>query len=174
MRALANAIGCGTMSLYSYVKNKEDLVDAIVEALITRSTLPALAAQNFDSWQDLARALALGYRELAARYPHAHELLALAPYDRGASTAHIVTLAEGLRRAGLGVEQSYEVLGALDAYVTGFLLVSVRADTGRETSTLKEAPELRRLRSAETFESGLEVFIRGFEQIFAERATAAQ
>src|SRR5690606_35863579 len=65
MRNLASAVGCGTMSLYSYVNGREDLIEAIIESLIVKSRLPALASQRFDSWQQLARELCATYRDLA-------------------------------------------------------------------------------------------------------------
>ena len=172
MRTLASTIGCGTMSLYSYVKNRDDLVESIVEAMVERSRLPDIASERFDSWQDLARALSHAYRDLAFRYPNAHELLALAPYDRGPAAPHLEALARAFQRAGLSEDRSYEALGALDAYVVGFLLASVRSTLTGGASPSESALRLRRLRSPETFDSGLEVFIRGFEQLFAEQASA--
>ncbi len=169
MRTLASEMGCGTMSLYSYVKNKEDLEESVVEALIERSHLPSIATEQFGSWQELARALSRAYRDLAFRYPRAHELLALAPYDRAPASGHLEALAQGLQRAGLSEDRSYEVLGALDAYVVGFLLVSVRSASGSHEPPNEATRRLHRLRSPETFDSGLEVFIRGFEHRFSEQ-----
>ena len=163
MRNLASTIGCGTMSLYSHVKNREDLCSAIVSELIVRSSLPEVASQDFDSWQNLARALSSAYRDLAFSYPRSYELLGLAPYEEEPVASHIQGLLSAVERTGLAPEQATEVFAALDAYLTGYLAVSVRsAISGTQPSTELEFT-LQRLRTPENFERGLEVFIRGFE-----------
>jgi AcrR family transcriptional regulator len=169
MRSLAARIGCGTMSLYSYVKNRDDLLEAILETMVTRSRMPELAATRHESWQAFVRTVCTAYRDLAYAYPRSHELLALAPYDFGPVATHLETLASGLQRAGLSPDRAYQVLGALDAYVAGFMMVSMRSRIGPHTTSPAASAELKRLRDPETFESGLEVFIRGFEEIFSEQ-----
>lgn len=163
MRNLASAIGCGTMSLYSHVKNREDLSNAIVSELIARSRLPEVTKKDFDSWQNLARELCDAYRELAFSYPRSHELLGLAPYEEEPVVSHIQGLLGALERTGLAPDQATEVFAALDAYLTGYFAVSVRSAIGNAQPTSEFERALQRLRAPENFERGLEVFIRGFE-----------
>lgn len=170
MRSLATKIGCGTMSLYSYVESKEDLIESIVGTLTTMSRVPDIVAQSFDSWQELARTVSHAYRELAYRYPRSHELLALAPYDLGPVAAYLEDLVQAVLRTGLTDDQAYRLLGALDAYVTGFLTVSVRSAVTPQSPSPNASAQLRGLRAPEMFESGLEVFIRGFEEYFKDEA----
>src|SRR3712207_6578966 len=40
MRRLAQELGVGTMTVYGYVRDKEDLVDAMVDLAITEITIP--------------------------------------------------------------------------------------------------------------------------------------
>ena len=163
MRNLATDIGCGTMSLYSYVENREDLVRAIVSELISRSRLPEIAAQNFGSWQELARELCAAYRDLAFTFPRTHELLGLAPYEDEPVASYLENLLGAFERTGLAPQQAAEVFAALDAYLTGYFAVSVRSVIGEARPVTEQERALQRLRAPENFERGLEVFIRGFE-----------
>ncbi|WP_449282896.1 TetR/AcrR family transcriptional regulator [Leucobacter sp.] len=172
MRHLAREIGCGTMSLYSYVQNRDDLTRAIVSELIARSRLPEIAAHDFPSWQQLARDLCSAYRDLAFAYPRSHELLGLAPYEVEPVASHLHGLLAAIERAGLTAERAAEVFSALDAYLTGYFAVSVRSAVEDRHPTTERDLALQRLRAPELFERGLEVFILGFEQEFARRDAA--
>jgi AcrR family transcriptional regulator len=164
MRALATEIGCGTMSLYSHIRGRDDLTASIVETLLSRSEIPTTAARTFPRWQELITQLHLAYRDLARSYPRTFELLALAPYDIAPVAGYLEGLVEALRRTGLPQERAYEILGALDAYATGFLTVWARTEANRNVSDVAASPHLKGLRSLEVFEHGLQVFIEGFER----------
>lgn len=172
MRHLAGEIGCGTMSLYSYVKNRDDLTRAIVSELITRSRLPEIATNNFATWQQLARDLCSAYRDLAFAYPRSHELLGLAPYEVEPVASHVHGLLAAMERTGLSAERAAEVFGALDAYLTGYFAVSVRSAMEDQHPVSERDRALQRLRAPELFERGLEVFVLGFEQEFSRRDSA--
>ena len=161
MRALAQQLGCGTMSLYRYVANRDDLVGAIIEELVDRSDLPELARRRFKNWQEMSVAAILAYKDLAVAYPGSVELLALAPYDAEPVSSHIERMATALQGTGLTERQAYEVLGGLDAYATGYLLVWARA---RGASGDASGPAaLRKIRDLDEFERGLRVFVAGYE-----------
>lgn len=172
MRALASEIGCGTMSLYSHIRGRDDLISAIIETLLNGSGIPATAARAFPRWQELVTQLHLAYRDLALNYPGSFELLALAPYDVAPVAGYLEGLVEALRRTGLPPDQAYEVLGAVDAYATGFLTVWARTEANSKKSDAEASPHLKGLRSLEVFERGLQVFIEGFEREF-ERSIQA-
>lgn len=169
MRNLATSIGCGTMSLYSYVKNRDDLCDAVISELIARSRLPEITSREFDSWQNLARELCAAYQDLAFSYPRTHELLSLAPYEKEPIVSHIRGLLEALERTGLSAERAAEAFAALDAYLTGYFVVSVRSAIGDLHPSTELEIALQRLRAPENFDRGLDVFIRGFELEWSER-----
>jgi AcrR family transcriptional regulator len=171
MRALAAELGCGTMSLYSHIRNRDDLIAAIVEELLQRSGMPTIATQDFPNWQELITTVQLAYLDVAFAYPRSFELLALAPYDVAPVAGFLETLVQALCRAGLPQDRAYEVLGAVDAYGTGFLTVWVRTEVGQKESDAKASPHLKSPRKIDAFERGLRVFIEGFEREF-ERSDA--
>jgi AcrR family transcriptional regulator len=166
MRALALELGCGTMSLYTHVRNRDDLIASIVEELQRKSASPSIAAQAFASWQEVITSVHLAYRDLAVKYPRSFELLALAPYDVAPVAGSLETLVSSLCRAGLPQDRAYEVLGAIDAYATGFLTVWARTEVGQKESDAQASSHLKALRRLDVFERGLRVFIEGFEREF--------
>lgn len=171
MRALASTIGCGTMSLYSHVRNRDDLISAIVQELLERSDLLDVTRTSYGSWQEQIRSSLFAYRDLAAKYPASFELLALAPYGVAPVAEHLEGIVESLRRAHVSTDRAYEVLGALDAYATGFLMVWARTHLDAKDDAEAHSP-LTDLRTLEAFDHGLDVFIAGFEREFSNRDSA--
>lgn len=174
MRTLASTLGCGTMSLYSHVKNRDDLIAAIVQELLERSRLLAVTATEFATWQELITASLFAYRDLAAAYPASFELLALAPYGVAPVADHLEGIVSGLRRTGLSEDRAYRVLGALDAYGTGFLMVWARTQSGKQQLPAEAPSPLTDLRTLEAFERSLQTFVTGFEHEFAASPPAEQ
>lgn len=169
MRRLAAELGCAPMSLYTHVRNRDDLVDAIVSQLIERLGLREVPGE---SWQDAVRRTLRAYRELAVDVPHAFELLALAPYDSAPVAPHLANVVGGLERAGLDREQARQILGIVDGYATGFLVVWARGRAARSgTSPADEssgpgaaiAPDVAGMRDLATFDQGLEALIAGLD-----------
>ena len=163
MRALAERLECGTMSLYRYIANRDDLVDAVIEELVRRSAIPEMATLRFENWQEMSVAAILAYKELAAAYPGSFELLALAPYDAAPVSTHIALMAQALQNTGLAERQAYEIISGLDAYATGYLIVWARAQRRSEAADAVAPEQLRKLRDLDEFERGLRVFIAGYE-----------
>lgn len=163
MRALANHLGCGTMSLYRHISTRDDLINSVIEEIVHRSSIPAMAAKEYENWQDMSLASLLALRDLAVDYPGSFELLALAPYDAPPVSGHIESMVQALCRTGLSNDQAYKIIGDLDAYATGFLVVWTRAHIRGMESDATTSTELKSLRSLSEFERGVKVFIRGYE-----------
>ena len=66
MRGLGKELGVEAMSLYNHVKNKSELLDGVQERLLGKLELPA---DEFLSWQDLVRTIALNFRNLLKAHP---------------------------------------------------------------------------------------------------------
>src|SRR4051794_17987758 len=65
MRRLADHLGVGTMTLYGYFANKEDLLDAVIDAAVAEREQPVLEGP----WQDQLRELMRASRRSLARHP---------------------------------------------------------------------------------------------------------
>lgn len=164
MRVLASELGCGTMSLYSHVRNRDDLISAIVQELLERSGLLEVADAEYPNWHERAIAALLAYKALAAAYPAAFELLALAPYETAPVAGHLERLVESLHREGLPLARAYEILGMLDAYATGFLIVWTRTQSRPPAANTVASRHLTSQRDLDAFDRGLHTILAGIER----------
>ncbi|WP_162463869.1 MULTISPECIES: TetR/AcrR family transcriptional regulator [unclassified Mycolicibacterium] len=168
MRALADELRCGTMSLYSHVRNRDDLLESVVELLIRELDT---VAQARETWQQAIRRVLGSYRDLAVRHPRTFELLALAPYDELPVAPHLARVLCVLQGAGLNADQASHVLAVADAYATGFLVVWARSQaTHRQDDLPTPWPMLSDLRHLDGFERGLATLIAGLEATLGSTA----
>lgn len=171
MRRLAAELDRAPMSLYTHVRNRDDLVDAIVARLIERLELHDAPGE---SWQETARRTLRSYRDLAVQLPHSFELLALAPYDTSPVAPHLARVVASLERGGLGAAEARQILGIVDAYATGFLVVWARSRAAERILEADAAPpELTGMRELETFDQGLEALIAGLDATLARGPAAS-
>jgi AcrR family transcriptional regulator len=159
MRALADELRCGTMSLYTHVRNRDDLLESVVEQLIGGLDTEARAG---DTWQQAIRRVVRSYRDVAVRYPRTFELLALAPYDELPVAPHLAQVLNLLQSTGLNLDQARHVLAVTDAYASGFLVVWARSHATRRPGNLPAPwPSLSDLRHLDGFDRGLTTIIAG-------------
>jgi AcrR family transcriptional regulator len=72
MRALANELGTGAMTLYNYVSQREDIDLLVVEAVIGEARWPLA---DYAQWQDEIRAIATALWQAVRAHPHAIPLI---------------------------------------------------------------------------------------------------
>jgi AcrR family transcriptional regulator len=120
MRALAQALDVGTMSLYHYVPNKDALLDGIVESLMLEIELPVPAD---GSWDQRALRMARSLREVALRHPNCVPLMVTRPFATPAALVPANAAFGLLAEAGLDAEQALITFRAIVAYVFGFVMM---------------------------------------------------
>ncbi|MFB6610442.1 TetR/AcrR family transcriptional regulator [Agromyces sp. NPDC056379] len=161
MRRLASELDCAPMSLYTHVRSRDDLIDAIVDHLIEHLDL---RQPGGESWQQLVRQTLDRYRDLAVQLPNSFELLALAPYDSSPVAPHLGNVVASLEHAGLSRENARQILGIVDAYASGFLVVWARS---RARAAAREPADdelgITGMRDLEMFDRGLEALIAGLD-----------
>lgn len=161
MRALADELRCGTMSLYTHVRSRDDLLEGVVEQLIRQLDTDARAGE---AWQQVIRRVLTSYRDLAVRHPRTFELLALAPYDQLPVAPHLAHVLSLLQGTGLDADQARHVLAVADAYASGFLVVWARSQaTHRQGNLPAPWPSLSDLRHIDGFDRGITTLIAGLE-----------
>src|SRR6266498_408780 len=74
MRKLAQALGVEAMSLYNHVANKQDLVDGMVDLVVSEIELPATA-----EWDAAIREYAISAHGILLRHPWAPSLVMAPP-----------------------------------------------------------------------------------------------
>jgi AcrR family transcriptional regulator len=119
MRRVATELGAGTMTLYHYVRTKDELValmdDVLMgDALIPDGELPA-------GWRAALTLIAHRTREAIGRHPWA--LVSLRDAVMGPNAMrHFEQSLQALREVDLDVSPKIEILAIMDDYVHGYLL----------------------------------------------------
>jgi AcrR family transcriptional regulator len=115
MRRLAQELGVEAMSLYTHVRNKEDLLDGMVDAVIG-----AIPIAGDGSWKDELRQMMLAARGVMLLHPWAPRTIETRTAP-GAAALHYVNAVLGvLREAGFSVAQAHHALHILGSRVLGF------------------------------------------------------
>lgn len=136
MRRLANVLGAGAMSLYHYVANKDELLDAMIDVVFTEIELPPEGTD----WQSAMRRRSASARQVLARHPWAVGLMESRTSPGPANLRHREAVTACLRRAGFSVVMATHANWLLDCYVYGFALqeASLPFDSVEEFSEMAE------------------------------------
>lgn len=119
MRALAKELGVEAMSLYNHVRNKDDLLDALVDAVVARIDLPRIGG----AWQDELRRRALSMRAVFLAHPWAPPLI-VGRINVGPNMLALNEATLGcLHSAGFSYVQADHAMNALDSLIYGFHLL---------------------------------------------------
>ena len=143
MRRLAGALGAGAMSLYHYVANKEEVLDAMVDVVFQEIELPP---EDTD-WQSAMRRRSVSAREALARHRWAIGLMESRTTPGPANLRHREAFTACLRKAGFSVLTATHANWLLDVYVYGFALqeASLPFDTADELAEMIENAYLPQL-----------------------------
>jgi AcrR family transcriptional regulator len=119
MRRLGQALGVEAMSLYKHVKNKEAILESLLERVLAEVELPQPALD----WETELRRAALSMHDALARHPWACTLVMAPTFSPDALEArirYIEALLRTLREAGFTPAQAYYGYHALDSHTVGF------------------------------------------------------
>jgi AcrR family transcriptional regulator len=149
MRKVAAAIGAGTMSLYRYVHNKDELYALMVESIMDVGDHEWHARSD---WRDELRRLAWGVRALTLEHPWYPALAA-------GVTAPSPTMVRGLEHAmsvmdglGLDIDEMLEIVTTVMTFASGMAQdqlaerqAVLRSGVARHEWQSRHAPYIRSL-----------------------------
>ena len=116
MRRLGSSLGVEAMSLYKHVRNKEAILDGIVERVVGEIGSPA---DEHLPWQEALRDRAVSSRRVLRAHPWAIGLLeSRRPLGPGQLRSLDAALGS-LRSAGFAIEEAAHALWLVDAFVYG-------------------------------------------------------
>ncbi len=119
MRALAKELGVEAMSLYNHVRNKDDLLDVVVDTVVGRIDLPSTGS----NWQNELRSRAHSMRTVFLAHPWAPPLI-VGRINVGPNMLALNEATLGcLRGAGFSYVQADHAMNALDSLIYGFHLL---------------------------------------------------
>lgn len=142
MRQVAAAVGCGTMTLYTYVSGKAELLELMTDHVYGEITPPA----RDEDWEESLRSLAEQHFHLCLKHPWILEgnlvRLSLGPNFISAREHAYAAL----ERCGLSPEDTMAAARALDDYVHGaarsaLLETEATAAAGTDSAGLRLARE---------------------------------
>ncbi|MYS83562.1 TetR/AcrR family transcriptional regulator [Embleya scabrispora] len=150
MRAVAERLGVGTMSLYTYVPGKAELLHVMFDTVLGENELPDAAGLG---WRAALERHARADHALAQRHPWVVQLwgpglLLMGPRITARAESALRTVAE----LGLTEAEMAHVVGLVDAYVRGVTQVAVDVNrdavssgVGYEDWWAESTPYLERL-----------------------------
>jgi len=118
MRKLGQQVGVEAMSLYNHVRNKEDVLNGMVDFVFSEIDLPSSGAD----WSMAMRQRAISARQALLRHPWAIGLMESRVQPGPATLRHHDSVLRNLREAGFSVELAAHAYSVLDSYIYGFTL----------------------------------------------------
>jgi AcrR family transcriptional regulator len=118
MRKLGQEVGVEAMSLYNHVRNKEDVLNGMVDFVFSEIDLPPSGAD----WTAAMRQRAISARQALLRHPWAIGLMESRVQPGPATLRHHDSVLRNLRESGFSVELAAHAYSLLDSYIYGFTL----------------------------------------------------
>jgi AcrR family transcriptional regulator len=136
MRRVARELGLGTMSLYHYVRGKDELIDLMSDAILGRQLVDD--AELHKGWRPALRAIAVATRRNFERHPWI--LGAMQPRPRAVpgpnSLRHFDQSVAAVADLDVDLKTRMEIVTLIDDYVFGF---SLRADIAGMEERVEQA-----------------------------------
>jgi AcrR family transcriptional regulator len=117
MRRVAQNLNVGTMSLYYYVKTKDDLIAVMDDALMGEALLPSLPKD----WRRAMMAIARQTHAVFTRHPWALVSMLTAPPALN-TMRHVEQCLEALAETSMTAKQKITLLAMVDDFVLGHAL----------------------------------------------------
>src|SRR5919107_839825 len=115
IRSLADELGVKPMTVYSYVKSKEEILDGIVDIVFAEIELPTVGGD----WRTELTRPARSAREVLRRHPWAIPLLESRTSPGPANLRHHDAVLGTLRAAGFAAAGTAHAYALLDAFLYG-------------------------------------------------------
>jgi AcrR family transcriptional regulator len=118
-RELGRALGCEAMAVYRHFPSKEALLDAVIDRVMGKVTVPA---PDSGDWAERARMFARSYRALSRVHPNAFPLLATRRFNTPATLAMLDRVFASYLGEGFAPAALARLYRALANYCTGAAL----------------------------------------------------
>jgi TetR/AcrR family tetracycline transcriptional repressor len=134
MRTVAARLDARVMSLYRYVRTREELFDAVVERVVNElSDDPDVPDRPSSGWRPYLSGMARGVRRYARAHPHAFPLVATRPPAAPwvnpplRSLRWIEAMLNGLHEEGFTDDQVLFAYRTFNSFLLGYLLLETSA-----------------------------------------------
>ena len=179
MRRLGQELGVEAMSLYKHVKNKDDLLDGIVDLVVGDIDVPPTGTP----WKEAMRRRAISAHDVMLAHPWA-ALQVMSRFNIGPGMTRYLDATLGrLREGGFSIDGALDAWHTLDSHIYGFTLQELGLPFDVEETQQVSADVLQQLPAdefphvvevitkimqtgrVEDFEFGLDLILDGLERI---------
>ena len=129
MRELGLRTGVEAMSLYNHVANKDDVLDGMIDLVVSEIDLPADPVD----WKDAMRRRAVSAQAVFTRHPWVSALIDSRESSGPARLRYFDWVLGQLREAGFSMDTAAHAFSLLDSYIYGF---------GRQSLNMSSGPDL--------------------------------
>ena len=161
IRSLAAELGVAPMSLYRHVRDKDDILDAVVEQLLAKVWRPRAARADWRSWITEA---ADRLRQFLVAEPAARHVYLSHPVVSPSAMARMDAMIEVLRQAlhdDLAVHRAY---AAIQTYTVGFAALEASRSESNARLDGDLARQLAAYTTRDQFIIGFQYLLSGIEQ----------
>ncbi len=171
-RRLGRQLGVEGMALYKHFTNRDEILDAVAEALILELELPPEGR-----WTERLKDFARRYRALARVHPRAYPLLATRQLATPRALRLVEELVKALHQTGFSAEEAALVFRTVGNFCNGTALDELaimrriaggpleRGEKGSHLAELDRAMHPSHFDAQ--FEAGLSILVDGFERRLA-------
>ena len=160
IRRLAASLGVAPMALYRHIRDKDDLLDEVVDRLLAGIWRPAAAEDDWHAWTVEA---ASRLRDFLVSQPAALHVYLARPVVSPAAVDRMDAMMRVLRQAGIGEATARSAYGAVHTYTIGF--AALEASRARQAPGSEDVSDLARQLAAYTttgqFTDGLRYLLEG-------------
>lgn len=116
MRNLARELGVEAMSLYHYVKSKDELMAGLRDMVMRDIDRPQARPAE---WKTAIRKMAVSYHAALRRHPWYHDIKAMPSHVGQGTLAYMEWTLGTLRRGGFSARMTHHAYHILDSHVVG-------------------------------------------------------
>lgn len=163
IRGLAAELGVAPMSLYRHVRDKDDLLDEVVDRMLAKRWRPKADPGDWTAWTKEA---AERFRDFLIAQPAARHVYLDHPVISPAAIARMGTMLDVLRSAGFDEESARRAYGTVHTYTIGFAALEAsraRSATAGEVGG-EIAEQLASYTTPRQFSEGLAFLLEGIER----------
>ncbi len=136
MRRLGSELGFEAMALYKHVANKDEILDGMVELVVSGIVIP----DEGSDWRDAMRLRALSAREVFGRHSWAIGLLESRGFQGPGSMRYLDAILGHLTSSGFSIENAVHAFWLIDCYVYGHVVQETSIESKGSDESTDTAP----------------------------------
>lgn len=161
LRGLAEELEVSAMALYRHVRDKDEILEHVADALLAAAGLP----ERTERWRPFLKAMAASLRGVLSEHPEIVELVSRRPLTTPAARARLGAATDALHAAGFSHDDAIRAYAAVHTYTVGFCALEAGrrrdGEAGADPGADPVADTIASFVTEEQFHFGLRVILDG-------------